>query len=147
MTSWFNGDTYTTTLTAGSTGGAVGMVRASVPPGRGPAPHLHHQTDEIFYVLDGELEFLAGDRMVTAGPGDALFVPRGTTHRFLNAGVLPATLLFVFTPGGPEGLFIEGGDEPQPGVVAPAWGPERLDERLLGLLAQYDTALPAPPPD
>ena len=44
--------------------------------------------------------------------------------------------------GGAEGLFVEGGDEPQPGVQVQPWGPERIDERLLGLLVKYDTGLP-----
>jgi hypothetical protein len=39
-------------------------------------------------------------------------------------------------------LFVEGGDEPQPGVQVQPWGPERIDERLLGLLTRYDTGLP-----
>jgi hypothetical protein len=52
-------------------------------------------------------------------------------------------MIFIYTPGGAEGLFTEAGDEPQPGVQVQPWGPERIDDRLLGLLAKYDNALPA----
>jgi mannose-6-phosphate isomerase-like protein (cupin superfamily) len=142
VTTWFNGDIYSTKLTGQQTGGQIGLVEATVPPGGGPAPHVHERTDETFYVVNGELEFLDGDKTFTASAGDVLFLPRGTVHRFRNPGIQPAGLVFIYTPGGAEGLFVEGGDEPRPGVQVQPLGPERLDERLLGLLARYDTGLP-----
>jgi mannose-6-phosphate isomerase-like protein (cupin superfamily) len=142
VTTWFNGDIVTTRLTGAQANGAIGVVDATVPPGGGPAPHVHARTDETFYLVSGELEFLDGDRTFLAGTGDVVFIPRGTTHRFHNPGIQPAKLLFVYTPGGAEGLFVEGGDEPQAGVQVQPWGPERIDERLLGLLEKYDTGLP-----
>lgn len=60
----------------------------------------------------------------------------------LRAGLVHASMLFFYTPGGAEQLFVEGGDEPQPGVQVQPWGPERIDERLLSLLDKYDTQLP-----
>lgn len=142
VTTWVNSDIYTTILTAGSTGGSLGMVRATVPPGGGPPPHVHAHSDEVFYLIDGDLQFLDGERTLTVGAGEAVFLPRGTKHGFSNPGIFPATLLFMFTPGGPEGLFVEGGDEPQPGVQVQPWGPERIDERMLALWSKYDTVLP-----
>lgn len=141
-TTWFNGDIYTTKLTARQSSDALGLVEATVPPGGGPVPHVHRRTDETFYLLSGELEFLQGDKVFTAAAGDVVFIPRGTTHRFANPGIQPARMIFVYTPGGAEGLFIEAGDEPQPGVQVQPWGPDRLDDRLLSLLPKYDNALP-----
>ena len=63
-------------------------------------------------------------------------------HRFHNPGIQPAKLVLSYTRAGVEGLFVEGGDKPQPGVQVQLWGPERIDERMLGLLAKYDTGLP-----
>jgi mannose-6-phosphate isomerase-like protein (cupin superfamily) len=142
VTTWFNGDIYSVMLTGQQTGGQVGLVEATVPPGGGPPPHVHERTDETFYVVHGELEFLDGDKVFTALAGDAVFLPRGTVHRFRNPGIQPARLVFIYTPGGVEGVFAEGGDEPQPGVQVQPRGPERIDERLLGLLARYDIGLP-----
>jgi mannose-6-phosphate isomerase-like protein (cupin superfamily) len=141
-TTWFNGDLYSVKLSGEQTGGQIGLVEAMVPPGGGPAPHLHERTDETFYVVNGELEFLSGDKVFTASAGDVVFLPRGNVHRFHNPGIRPATLVFIYTPGGAEGLFVEGGDEPKPGVQVQPWGPERIDERMFGLLSQYDTGLP-----
>ena len=64
---------------------------------------------------------------------DVVFLLRGTVHRFHNPGIQPAKLVFIYTPGGAEGLFVEGADEPQPGVQVQPWGPERIDERMLGV--------------
>jgi mannose-6-phosphate isomerase-like protein (cupin superfamily) len=139
---WFNGDIYSIKLRGEQANGAIGLVEAHVPPGGGPPPHIHAGTDETFYVLSGDLEFLNGDEIFTASAGDVVHIPRGTTHRFHNPGILPAELIFIYTPGGAEGLFIEGGDDPKPGVQVQPWGPERIDERMLGLLATYDTGLP-----
>ena len=142
VTTWFNGDIYSTKLTGQQTGGQIGLVEATVPPGGGPPPHVHERTDETFYVVNGELEFLDGDTTFTASTGAVVFLPRGNVHRFYNPGIQPAKLVFIYTPGGAEGMFVEGGDRPQPGVQVLPWGPERIDERMLALLAKYDTGLP-----
>ncbi|MET8406409.1 cupin domain-containing protein [Streptomyces sp900116325] len=135
---WFSGDVYTIKLTADQTGGAVGVLEASVPPGGGPAAHIHIDQDETFYLISGELEFLDGEQTFTAGPGSLIHCPRGTRHRFKNVGFHTAHMLFFYTPGGSEGLFVEGGDDPQPGVAVPTWGPERFQSKsMLELFKKY----------
>ena len=62
VTTWFNGNIYSIKLTDLQTGGQIGLVEATVPPGGGPAPHVHERTDETFYLVHGELEFLSGDK-------------------------------------------------------------------------------------
>ena len=51
------------------TGGALGFHEATTPPGFGPPRHIHYGCDELFYVLEGEFDFLLGDRIVRAAPG------------------------------------------------------------------------------
>jgi hypothetical protein len=60
-----------------------------------------------------------------ARAGDFVFVPRGIRHRFKNTGLHSARLLFMFAPGGVEGVF-RYGDEPQAGHPPPAWSIERF---------------------
>ena len=43
--------------------------------------HQHHDTDELFLILDGELDMEFRDRTVTLQPGELIVVPRGTEHR------------------------------------------------------------------
>ena len=43
--------------------------------------HSHDDTDELFLILDGELDMEFRDRTVPLGPGDLIVVPKGTEHR------------------------------------------------------------------
>jgi mannose-6-phosphate isomerase-like protein (cupin superfamily) len=137
VTKWVAGDVYTVKVSATTTNGSFGFIEASVPPGGGPPAHVHRRTDEAFYLVSGELEFLDGDRTYTARSGDFIFVPRGNRHRFTNAGLHTAKLLFMYTRGGVEELFVQGGDEPQPGVATPAWDMKRF-EQTLGVIDRFD---------
>ncbi len=61
--------------------------------------HKHDETDDFFLVLAGRLTIQLRDRDVELGPGETVFIPRGTVHGFDNRGAAPATCLCVLTPG------------------------------------------------
>jgi quercetin dioxygenase-like cupin family protein len=104
---WGPGDHYTFLVTGEESGGAYFAMEALVPPGGGPPPHIHTREDETFYLLEGEIEFLLGEQLIVAGPGDFVNVPRGTVHRFQNTGTDSARLVLTFTPAGIERWFEE----------------------------------------
>src|SRR5512143_3042425 len=83
---WGPGDSYRFLVTGAESGGAYLAMEAIVAPGGGPSPHIHRYEDETFYVLEGEVEFLLGERIVKGTAGDFVNVPCGTVHRFHNAG-------------------------------------------------------------
>jgi quercetin dioxygenase-like cupin family protein len=124
---WGPGDHYTFLVTGEESGGAYFAMEALVPPGGGPPPHIHTREDETFYLLEGEIEFLLGSELITAGPGDFVNVPRGTVHRFRNAGTETARLVLTFTPAGIERWFDET-LEPAPNDVPVEDVPDNLDE-------------------
>lgn len=71
--------------------------------------HVHHNEDETFWVLEGEIDFEVGGQTVNAGPGTMLFGPRGIPHRYtVRRG--PSRMLFLFTPGGFEELLVATSD-------------------------------------
>lgn len=146
ISKWVAGDTYTIKVTAADTNGSLGFVETTVPPGAGPVAHAHGDEDEAFYLLSGELEFLNGDETFIAGAGDFVFIPRGNRHRFKNVSDHPATMVFLFTPGGHEGNFVEIGDDPRDGEQAPAWGPEQYARALDNLVRYHVTLLPEDAP-
>jgi mannose-6-phosphate isomerase-like protein (cupin superfamily) len=87
-------------LKAGSadTGGAYSLWESVTLPGEGPLPHIHHNHEEAFYILDGELEMRLGQRTLTVMAGAFILVPRGTVHGFFNHGKHPVHLLTIFSP-------------------------------------------------
>ena len=89
---------------AESTGGRLSMFE-ELPPLLDTPRHVHRYEDETFYVLDGEHEFVSGDRTFRLGPGGVAFLPRGVphSHRRLVHGV--GRLLCVTTPAGFERFF------------------------------------------
>ncbi|MFI6079524.1 cupin domain-containing protein [Streptomyces sp. NPDC051217] len=128
VTKWMQGDTFTVKLTKEQSNGSLGFVQATVPPGSGPIAHAHGDEDEAFFVQSGELEILNGDETSLIGPGDFVFIPRNTRHRYRNIGLHHASMLVILTPAGHETGFIEIGEEPQPGVpVPPPFDPSRDD--------------------
>ncbi|MFD2767122.1 cupin domain-containing protein [Micromonospora eburnea] len=65
----------------------------------GAPPHFHTRTTETFFVIDGTLEVLAGDEILTLNQGDLLVVPPNLPHAFAPAPGRHADILCTFTPG------------------------------------------------
>lgn len=86
-------------LPTDQTAHAVGIIEISVPPGWDGPPLHHHDFDESFYVLDGELTFQLGETLRTGVPGELVFARRGAAHTLANLGERPARYLLVCTPG------------------------------------------------
>jgi quercetin dioxygenase-like cupin family protein len=83
-----------------ATGGAFSVMRTTIGEGiEGARPHTHTRSAELFYVLDGELQILTGDRVVTAGKGDLVVVPPDMAHAFGTAPGHAADFLIVIAPG------------------------------------------------
>ncbi|MFC9916602.1 cupin domain-containing protein [Streptomyces sp. NPDC127197] len=146
ITKWLIGDTTTVKISAAQTEGRLGVLETSVPPGGGAVAHSHGREDEAFYILTGDFEFINGDEVLAAGPGDFLWIPRGNRHGFKNVGALPATLLTFLFPGGHEQFWIDNGVDPVPGEQAPKWGPEEFSPLVEELTRHHVTLLPDDPP-
>jgi len=87
-------------LDADATHGALSTQRVTLARGAdGAVPHHHENGSELFYVLDGSLQVLAGDDVLTLGEGDMAVVPPKTAHAFAAAPGAPADVLIVITPG------------------------------------------------
>jgi mannose-6-phosphate isomerase-like protein (cupin superfamily) len=91
-----------------ATDGQVIFGEALLPPRTGgPSLHVHQREDEAAYVVDGVLTVKVGERMIEAGPGTLVWLPRGEPHTFANLGDEPVRVLGVTTPAGLEGMFEE----------------------------------------
>lgn len=101
------GDVYRFLATGEQTGGAYALCEARVLPGGGPPPHIHHREDESFFILEGEVTFLLGDRRVVAKAGSFIQGPRGVPHAFKNESGVPARMLIHVSPPGFERFMAE----------------------------------------
>ena len=83
------------------------MIEEVSPVGGGPPLHVHRHEDEVFYVLEGEVEFQLGDQRFRAKAGSTAFLPRDIPHTFRNVGRIPSKVLVVIIPARFVGFFDE----------------------------------------
>src|SRR6478752_7366846 len=132
---WFLRNRMNVKATAKTTGGAFGLLESLIAPGFSPPLHVHHREDESFYVLEGELTMQCGEQRFRAGAGAFVFLPRDVPHTFVVEGDRPARMLTFLTPGGGEGVFIEGGRPAEDAGLPPAAPPDI--PRLQAVNARY----------
>ncbi|MGE5133345.1 MAG: cupin domain-containing protein [Gemmatimonadota bacterium] len=121
---------------------AWSAFEAEVTPGFDVGAHVHSAAEELFCILDGELDLLAfepqartpagwrswqsaaGAQVMRGGPGSVMFVPAGCPHAFANPGTTPARMLFLVSPPGHEtylaeiGALLGQGGQPDPAAIA-----------------------------
>ncbi|WAL93142.1 cupin domain-containing protein [Streptomyces sp. Je 1-369] len=106
-------------------GSAVSIFEVIVPPGFDVGAHVHHESQEFFYVLEGELDLMCfeptertrdtwhhwqsadGQRVIRAAEGGCMFVPTGTPHAFRNATDKPVKMLFQSFPSPDHEQYFE----------------------------------------
>lgn len=132
---WVVGDLATFKIVGEDTEGAFTLGENVTPPQGGPPPHLHTREDETFYVMEGELEFVVGERTFSATAGSVVYAPRGVMHGFRNVGTTPSRMVVIITPAGLEKFFEEVGEP----VTDPSSPPEEPPdvERLVAVAQKY----------
>lgn len=80
------------------TSGGFFVGETTIPPGGLIPPHRHEHTDEIAYVVEGELGVMVGNDEFQAGAGSFVVRPRGLPHALWNAGDRPVRCLDIATP-------------------------------------------------
>ena len=103
---------------------------------------MHTREDETFLVLEGELEFVVGDRTITASAGSVVYGPRGIAHTFRNVGPTPSRMVVLIMPAGFEKMVEEVG-EPVMDPSSPPEGPPDI-ERLAAVQRKYGVEMPPP---
>src|SRR6266540_931195 len=84
---------------------SVAVFEFDVPAAaRVPVPHSHDGYEETIYGLQGVLTWTVEGTPTDVGPGEALFIPRGVVHHFINTRDIDAKALAIVTPGilGPD---------------------------------------------
>jgi len=92
-------------LRGGETGDSIMMFEKTISAGTKSTFHLHHDSDEVAYVLSGEVTFKIGDEVTVGGPGTWAFMPRGVPHAWKSTGAETGRALFLYTPARAGGLI------------------------------------------
>ena len=101
------GRSYALKLLGGATGDSIMIFEETVPAGTKSTLHLHHDSDEVAYVLSGEVTFMIGDEVTVGGPGAYAFMPRDVPHAWKCTGAETGRVLFLYTPAKAGGLIEE----------------------------------------
>ena len=140
---WWKSGRATIKAGPGETGNAFSQLVMDEPRGSGTPLHVHHNEDETFYIVEGQVTMF-GDERIDLEAGDYFFVPRGVVHAYLVRSER-ARMLVTISPSGTEQLFVSlgvraTGSEPPTEAVMPPM-PE-----LVRLFAAYGTEILGPPP-
>jgi mannose-6-phosphate isomerase-like protein (cupin superfamily) len=68
------------------------------PKTTGPGAHSHAK-DDVFYVIEGTMSILVGERWIEAPKGSFVLIPGGVTHDFENRSASRAGVLNFSVPG------------------------------------------------
>jgi mannose-6-phosphate isomerase-like protein (cupin superfamily) len=119
-------------VTRAHTRGDVDIVDHRVPPAYAPPVHVHRDQDEVFFIIEGELDVTCGTDAWHAGPGSLVFLPRGVAHGFAVTGTTGARTLLINAPAGFADVISELGSPANgltlPGSDAPMPDPQRIGE-------------------
>jgi quercetin dioxygenase-like cupin family protein len=101
---WFFGGLTTVKADGAATGGRMMLTEQTAPRGSGSPLHVHHNEDEWFYVLDGELTIWVAGQTIVAPAGSFVFGPRDVPHTFIVSSD-EARFLLVTQAAGFEGFI------------------------------------------
>ena len=138
------GDTYTILVDGKQTAGRYCLIDMLVPKGGGPPPH-RHDFEEMFTVLEGEIEATFRGEKLTLRAGETINIPANAPHQFTNASDQPARLLCLCSPAGQEEFFMEMGvvvptrTTPAPKLEGPAQA--EMIAKAIALSPKYRTEL------
>ena len=96
----FEGDAFYTKISTKDTDGDMYVFESTRIKEGGPILHTHYDTDEFWYVLQGEFLIKVGDKTYNAKPGDLVFGPRMVPHTFAKIGQGEAKVMICHQPAG-----------------------------------------------
>jgi RimJ/RimL family protein N-acetyltransferase/quercetin dioxygenase-like cupin family protein len=94
-------------LVGRQTNESIMLFEETVPVGTKSLFHLHRDSDEVAWVLAGEITFKIGDEVTVGGPGTCAFFPRNVPHAWKSTGRETGRVLFMYTPAAAGGYVEE----------------------------------------
>ena len=113
--------------------GDYDMVIGETPPNvQGPPPHFHSGLNEVFMVLEGEMEFVLNGVPKKIRQGESVDLPPNVVHTFNNVGSTSCKWLNIHSPKGFLSFFEEMGiPESESGAME-----KSVDESIINKVMQ-----------
>jgi mannose-6-phosphate isomerase-like protein (cupin superfamily) len=74
------------------------VAEALMEPGQETAAHVHHESQEIYYILEGRGTMMLGREALVVSTGNAILIPPGTPHNIKNTGAEALRILCICFP-------------------------------------------------
>jgi mannose-6-phosphate isomerase-like protein (cupin superfamily) len=77
----------------------IDLVMGEFKKGEGLKKHYHRSpTEEVYYIVEGEIEVTMDNKKITVGKGDFIYVPPDTAHQPINLRDEICRILFILSP-------------------------------------------------
>jgi quercetin dioxygenase-like cupin family protein len=141
-TRYYMGGCWTFLCKGEDNNGKFALMEIMLRKGLEPPRHTHTKEDETYYLLEGAMEFSAGEQIFTLQAGDCIHLPSNIPHHF-KLKTDTAKILVHVAPAGLEEMFWEL-SRPADRIdfpPMPAGPPDaQFLEKLKGLQAKYGIA-------
>lgn len=139
---WFAGTLMRIHADRASTDGQLALIEQWGRRGFSPPLHVHHQEDQLLFVVEGAITARIGEHEQPVAAGESVWLPRHVPHTF-RVDSEDVHLLEVTTPGGFEQFHVDAGD---PALDARVPDPTEPDVgRMLATIAPYGAEIVGPP--
>jgi quercetin dioxygenase-like cupin family protein len=140
---WFIDGLVHVHVSGDETQGRYALLENHLPQGDMPPLHVHHEEDEVFHVLAGEVTLFVPGQAVSLRAGETFRAPRGIPHTYRVESETTRVLVFC-APARFDG-FVRSVSEPAPAEELPPRGRPFDPERFAATAAEYGIELLGPP--
>jgi quercetin dioxygenase-like cupin family protein len=82
-----------------------------IEPGKKNPRHYHPNSDEVLYLIEGQLDHAVGDQVFHLTAGMSIFIPQNVEHNAINNGAEMARMVVAFPTGARQAVMLEAGDD------------------------------------
>lgn len=141
---WFFNALAILKATSETTAGRVTVIEHLAPQGSGAPLHVHHREDEWFYILEGELTFWVGGRIINAPAGSFVYGPRDIPHTYVVKSPQARSLVVTEPAGFEKFMRTLGSPAPSP-TIPPASVALPSPDRIKAAAAESGLEILGPP--
>lgn len=132
---WVLGHQISPVEVSGNYDMVVGETAPNVP---GPPPHFHSAMNELFMVVEGEMEFVINGEVKLLKQGESVDLPPHVVHTFKNAGSSTCKWINIHSPKGFLSFFEDMGVPATESEAMKKSIDERIINKVMQTAAEYD---------